>query len=388
MRRDRGGDSVRPMAHRLARATAVDLALVATCLGLTELEIWVSDDVPGPRLGRALPLLLVLALPLVVRRTAPLLATVAVFGGVVAYSLWRGSPEGMELVPTVVVAYSVAAHAGRRGALAGLAVVVVGYAVYAANDPNVTQHGERAVENEWAAAFFGAGLVAVWLLGVFVRSRREAVQLAAQTVRAEHEATRAVAEERARMARELHDIVSHNLSVVVLQAAGARAAGASASTLEKIERSGREALVEMRRLLGVLREEGTGVTLAPQPGIQQLGDLVAGVRAAGLAVYLSVDCDGVELSPALELSVYRVVQEALTNTLKHARASAARVRIGCSAGVVSVEVTDDGTQPAVPTGAGHGLAGMAERVALFGGELSTGPCPEGGFAVRASLPVA
>src|SRR5581483_3986170 len=208
------------------------------------------------------------------------------------------------------------------------------------------------------------------------------------SARAEREAELAVAEERARMARELHDIVSHNLSVVVLQAAGARAAGANATTLEKIERSGRDALVEMRRLLGVLRDEDGDASLAPQPGIAQLAELVAGVRATGLDVELVVEGHGDELSPALELSVYRIVQEALTNTLKHAHAANAVVRVERDRDAVRVEILDDGRMPVAPTPNGHGLVGMAERVALFGGELSAGPLAEGGFAVRVTLPVA
>src|SRR5581483_10548472 len=204
------------------------------------------------------------------------------------------------------------------------------------------------------------------------------------SARAEREAELAVAEERARMARELHDIVSHNLSVVVLQAAGARAAGANATTLEKIERSGRDALVEMRRLLGVLRDEDGDASLAPQPGIAQLAELVAGVRATGLDVELVVEGHGDELSPALELSVYRIVQEALT----HTHAANAVVRVERDRDAVRVEILDDGRMPVAPTPNGHGLVGMAERVALFGGELSAGPLAEGGFAVRVTLPVA
>ena len=378
-----------PMRLRISRAAVADLALVAVSLALTEQEIWTSNDVPGPRLGRALPLLLLLVLPILPRRRVPLFAAALVYCGIVAFSVWRGSPEGAELiVPMVIVTYSVAAYSSRRRALAGLALLVVCYTVYAVYDPNVAQRGSQAAENEWAAAFFGAAFVAIWLLGVFVRSRREAALLSTRTARAEQEAQLAVSEERARMARELHDIVSHNLSVVVLQAAGARAAGASASTLEKIERSGREALVEMRRLLGVLREEPTTAALAPQPGIAQLEQLVSGVRAAGLEVELTIDGRPLELPPALELSVYRIVQEALTNTLKHARASSARVHITRNAGAVTVEICDDGSTPTTFNGHGHGLVGMAERVALFGGELSTGPGPQGGFAIRASLPVA
>jgi signal transduction histidine kinase len=229
---------------------------------------------------------------------------------------------------------------------------------------------------------------------VFVRSRREAVAQAARTAAAERQAERAVADERARMARELHDIVSHNLSVVVLQAAGAQAAGGTDTgpTLQKIERSGRQALVEMRRLLGVLRqpdEPAAGPELSPQPGLAELAALAEGVRAAGLPVVLVIDGDPDGLPAAVDISAYRIVQEALTNVLKHAGRASAQVSVRCGADEVFIEVTDDGAgpQPAGPAGGGHGLAGMRERVALFGGELAAGPEPGGGFAVRARLPL-
>ncbi len=282
MRRHGQGDSVRPVTLRLSRPAAVDAAIIVLAIALVQFEIWTADTVPGPRLGRALPLLLLLVVPLAVRRTRPLLAAALVMGALDAYCVWHGSPEGTEVIgPVAVVSYSVAAFSSRRRAFAGLALLVAAYTVYAAYDPNVTQHGPLAAENEWAAAFFGAAVIALWLAGIYMRSRRDAMQLARRTEAAELEAEAAVGEERARMARELHDIVSHNLSVVVLQAAGARASGAGDDALEKIERSGREALVEMRRLLGVLREDGNDAALEPQPGIASLGALVSGVRAAG-----------------------------------------------------------------------------------------------------------
>ena len=196
------------------------------------------------------------------------------------------------------------------------------------------------------------------------------------------------------MARELHDIVSHNLSVVVLQAAGAQAAGGSDTdpALEKIERSGRQALVEMRRLLGVLRqpdEPAASPALSPQPGVTELAALAEGVRAAGLPVVLVIDGDPGQLPAAVDISAYRIVQEALTNVLKHAGQATAEVSVKCGTDEVLIEVTDNGAgpQPARQPGGGHGLAGMRERVALFGGELTAGPRPDGGFAVRARLPL-
>lgn len=178
--------------------------------------------------------------------------------------------------------------------------------------------------------------------------------------------------------------VSHNLSVVILQAAGAQAAGSpDAGTLEKIERSGRQALVEMRRLLGVLRQPGDQpgqAGLSPQPGVADLGTLAEGVRAAGLPVQLTVTGDPAQLPTAVDISAYRIVQEALTNVLKHAGKASAQVTVSCGTSEVVIEVSDDGTGPSVGRQheGGHGLAGMRERVALFGGELSAGPQPGAG----------
>jgi len=175
-----------------------------------------------------------------------------------------------------------------------------------------------------------------------------------------------------------------------LQAAGARAAGKQAeAALEKIENSARQALAETRRLLGVLRDPDEEAGLDPQPGIGDLDDLAASVRAAGLPVRLVIDGDTAALPAAVDVSVYRIVQEALTNVLKHAGPARAEVTIGCVADTATVEVTDDGAaEPGrgIPAG-GHGLAGMRERAAVFGGELAAGPRPGGGFAVRARLPL-
>jgi signal transduction histidine kinase len=187
----------------------------------------------------------------------------------------------------------------------------------------------------------------------------------------------------------MHDVVAHHLSVVVLQAAGARASGSpSLGTLEKIEHSGRLALAETRQLLDVLRGSDGDLELAPQPGIAALPALVASLREAGLPVSLDVDSERPPLPATVDVSTYRIVQEALTNTLKHAGPASARVKIECSDDAVAIEVRDDGTGTAGGRStAGHGLIGMRERVALLGGELRAGPEPDGGFAVRARLPL-
>jgi len=239
-------------------------------------------------------------------------------------------------------------------------------------------------------------LVAFWLAGVLVRAHRRAVSMAARSAALQRQAEQAAAAERARIARELHDIVAHHLSVVVLHAAGARACGrADPATLEEIEHSGRQALAETRRLFGVLREPGEETGRAPQPGIGELPALAGRLRTAGLEVSLSIDGDHAALPQAVNVSAYRIVQEALTNVLRHAGPARAEVTVGCADSAVTIEVTDDGPgNPAPPSvrgeaeaGGGHGLAGMRERVALFGGDLRAGPRPGGGFTVCARLPV-
>ena len=177
---------------------------------------------------------------------------------------------------------------------------------------------------------------------------------------------------------------------MVLQAAGARASGKGAGpALEKIERSGRQALAETRRLLGVLRDSPEDDGLTPQPGISDLAALADTVRAAGVPVSLAVHADNGDLPAAVGVSAYRIVQEALTNVLKHAGPARADVTVSCAGGAVMIEVTDNGTgQPGNGSpGGGHGLAGMRERAAVFGGELAAGPRPGGGYAVRARLPL-
>jgi len=178
--------------------------------------------------------------------------------------------------------------------------------------------------------------------------------------------------------------------VVVLQAAGARASGKPAgAALEKIENSGRQALAETRRLLGVLRDTDEETGLAPQPGVGELDTLAASVRAAGVPVNLVISGDPAALPAAVDVSVYRIVQEALTNVLKHAGPARADVMVGSAKEAVTIEITDNGTGAPGDQSldGGHGLAGMRERVAIFGGELCTGPRPGGGFAVRARLPI-
>jgi signal transduction histidine kinase len=205
-------------------------------------------------------------------------------------------------------------------------------------------------------------------------------------------AREAVAEERARIARELHDVIAHNVSMMVLQAGAERrvldgANGPTRDVLRTIEQIGRSALTEMRRLLGMLRSDA-GEPLTPQPGLGDLPTLIAQVREAGLPAELRIDGQPRDLPAGIELSAFRIIQEALTNALKHAGDARAQVSVRYRTDTLELEIVDDGPGTAnSTTGAGHGLVGMRERVTLCGGRLETGHRPDGGFAVRVLLPV-
>ncbi|MEY9937613.1 sensor histidine kinase [Streptacidiphilus sp. MAP5-3] len=359
----------------------LDAGVAVTAAVLAAVAAWGVSGPIGTIHGPAwLRVLLPLALgaPLLLRRRAPLLMWAAIWAGIALLTLVGGHPpQGLYLLFVLFCgAYALGAHAGFRDAVIGLVGTV----------PVIALIGLGGV----GVGLGAAPLVVFWLAGVLVRARRQQTALAERNAELERKAEQVRAAERTRIARELHDIVAHHLSVIVLQASGARASGASAeSTLEKIENSGRQALKETRRLLGVLREANPDTGFAPQPGIGELDGLATSVRAAGLPVSLIITGDHTDVPAAVDVSVYRIVQEALTNVLKHADATHAEVAITCAHEAVTIEVTDSGShQPPNPTPAGgHGLTGMRERVAIFGGELSTGPHPGGGFAVRVRLPL-
>jgi signal transduction histidine kinase len=243
---------------------------------------------------------------------------------------------------------------------------------------------------------------ALWFVGDSVRERRKyragLADQAAQQQRIEAERSRqAVREERIRIARELHDVVAHSLGVVTVQAGvgrkvGAAQPGEALRALRAVEVTGRSALEELRRILGLLRDEDEGPSLAPTPGIEDLNVLVASVRAAGVPVRLDVTANAAALPPAAAMTVYRIVQEALTNVVKHARAAEASVGVRTDPDRVRIAVTDDGRGSLAgvgqgPGGARLGIVGMQERAAAFGGTLDAGPLPGGGFGVTAFLPV-
>jgi signal transduction histidine kinase len=383
-----------------ARSHAADLldGLLFACLaGSAEYEIWVAplfeDGIPGPRLATAL-LVLGMCLPLLWRRRRPVVAFYVMFAvGFLLAVVGRGlsdQPPMQTWLVGLIGFYSVAAHARpRRAAIAG---AVVG-AVVVAGDAADLLWGSAAFD-EVVPGWFLLG--AAWGLGYALRGRQlQASALADRADRLERErvaqARAAVAAERGRMARELHDVVAHSLSVIVVQAQAAERVldgeqPSAREALASIDSTGRQALVEMRRLVGILRDDRE-LALAPQPGLGQLSVLLEQVREAGLPVALAVEGEPRPLAPGVDLSAYRIVQEALTNALKHAGPARAWVAVRYRAADVELEVTDDGHGPLDGHGGGHGLLGMRERVALYGGVLESGARNGRGFRVRARLPL-
>jgi signal transduction histidine kinase len=271
----------------------------------------------------------------------------------------------------------------------GLVIAVGGAAIVVYNSPS-----HEAASLVLTPVLFGIS----WLVGYALRERTEQTEAAEERAfRAEREreiaARVAVAEERGRIARELHDVVAHAVSVMVLQVGAVRhrmpeSDAESREALKNVEQAGRSALTEMRRLLNAMRHDDEALELLPQPGLQDVETLVAHVRAAGLPVRLEVHGEPVPLPPGLDLSAYRIVQEGLTNSLKHSGASQAEVDVRYGPTDLELEVRDDGTG-AVSTdeGLGHGLVGVRERVKIYGGEMSAGASRSGGYVLRARIPL-
>jgi signal transduction histidine kinase len=330
---------------------------------------------------------LVMTLSLAWRRRAPLVVLALAFAtSVLANVVAVLDAATTSAIAVVVAVYSVGVHTERvRAAVGGLGVA----ALIAANAAGQFSLGDLL--------FIAMIVGGAWLAGRAMRYRRERERtLERRTVDLEREreekARAAVAEERVRIARELHDVVAHAISVIVLQARGARRSLATdpeetREALDMIEATGSEALAEMRRLLGMLRSDDEEIALAPQPSLRYLDALAAQVREAGLPVDLSVEGEPIELPPGVDLSAYRIVQEALTNALKHAGPTSARVVVRYAKDDLELEIADTGAGAVASDGEGHGLVGMRERVALYGGRLEAGPRDGGGFAVRARLPL-
>ncbi len=375
------------LASSSARADVADAVLAGALAILGVAEI-LAGQVSGPRVA-AVPLALLMTLPLAVRRGYPLALTAAVSAsyllnwaaGVGMYSYWAS------IVAALVTAYTIAAHSRPRLAAAALPCLYAAVVVAALGSSGLL----------WGGILIGGAALA----GFALRDRRRHIgqlaELARQLELARDENARAaVAGERARIARELHDVVAHSVSVMVVQAGAAEEVlaadpGRAREPLRSVQDMGRQALVELRRLLGMLRTDDSEAALAPQPGLEQVDALAAQVREAGLAVELCVHGARDGIPAGVDLAAYRIVQEALTNVLKHAAASRAAVRIGYRPDAIELEVLDDGHGLLGPgrdgTGTGQGLIGMRERAFLYGGVVEARPRAEGGFAVRARLPV-
>jgi signal transduction histidine kinase len=367
--------------------------LIALLAFVAMLELIIGRDSPASArtLWFALPAIAVLGSPIFLRRRFP-------FGGPAAYWVlaagisiidWRPIPFAVSLFPLgLTVAFLLGNLRNAVKAVIGLAIIVAASAIVVNEIPD---HATAEL------VFIPLEFVISWVAGFAVRERSE--QVAAAEVRAlmaerERDAAAriAVAEERARIARELHDIVAHAVSVMVLQVGAVRhklpdALAEDREALEGVERAGRTALTEMRRLLAAMRADGDEAELAPQPGLDGLDSLVEEVGRAGLPVRLHVDGEPFPLPRAIDLSAYRIVQEGLTNALKHARATRADVTVRYDPNEVQLEVRDDGMGSATTDGLGHGLVGIRERVKIYGGEMSAGTANGGGFLLSTRLPV-
>jgi signal transduction histidine kinase len=373
------------------------LALVAVGLSTTVFVFEngpVGSGLPRGTLAVGYALVLLHTLPLAARRRFPgTVLAICVASGLAIAAL--GLPPIVLGLAILVAVYSVAAYGDRWVSLAGLAAAALGSAAV-----QLTPGGFQAPTVVSNGLIIGAA----WLLGHFVGVRRRYItrleERTAELERARAElARRAVTEERLRLARELHDVVAHCISMIAVQSGvGAHVANTqpkeAAKALAAIEATSRAALTELRRLLGVLRQDSEPQgDLAPVPGLADLDGLLAEVAKAGLAVKLRVNGTRPPLPAGVDLSAYRIVQEALTNVVKHAGPARAQVVVGYRDQDVTVEVTDDGRGVVTSVsdgraGTGHGLIGMRERVQAFGGDFQAGPCPGGGFRVAARLPLA
>jgi signal transduction histidine kinase len=372
----------------VARRHPVALDVLLAC-SLVPLTLFVGRKAVLPEFRPYLFVVGVLLIAtLIFRRRFPL----TVLGSSCGLAMVQGM-LGPRFPPTViavlVAVYSVAVYSERRRALVALAVlgVLIGLEIDAITEP---------MEFIGRFVFISALVAAAFVFGLNVRTRRAYLaSLHDRAVRAERERDQqsqiAAARERARIAREMHDIVAHSLSVMIALADGAAFAartdpGKAESAAKHVSATGRVALDEMHRLLGVLRNSGDASPRAPQPGITQIDELVDQVRLAGLPTTWAVTGERFPLSPTVELAVYRVAQEALTNVLKHAvMPSSVRISLAYAEPLVTLEVVDDGVDARANHGtvAGHGLSGMRERAALFGGGVEAGPPDAGGWRVLA-----
>ncbi len=382
-------DRLRGLSERDWRT--LDRVFVAGLVVIETIDLATTSELEGP-LVLNLVVMTGIALSFLWRRSRPMVTALSTLVGLVVMAVFLTQPPNLVSAVLMLIAtgYAVGRHMGGRPSASivalGTAVIVTLSILF---DPN---------DILFPVTFFW---IVPWLAGRTIRNQtRLARELSEKAERAQHaheeDERRAIALERSRIARELHDVLAHNLSVMVVQAAGAR------QVLEKnperaveaaslIERTGREALAEIRQLFGPVRRGGGAEPLSGAQTIARVDDLARRARAAGLRVELRVTGDAVELPAGIDLAAYRIVQEALTNALKHSPGARARVTVAYEPNEIVLSVEDDGEGPRDDyelggAGGGHGLVGMRERAAVYGGVVQAGRGPDGGFAVRARLP--
>jgi signal transduction histidine kinase len=399
---------IRASVQRYPLAADTVLALALAVAALVSLAATYDELPPNdPTFSRGWTVavvvsMLALTLPLALRRRYPFsVAAIIVVAFLVARIVVHVPEANVSLLAAWLMIYSVAVHGQRRLRTPVLVLVYCAIVAELVRELFFVDATNGPVLAASFSLFYNLVVLALpWLLGAAIWSLTDRQrQLADQTVELQNEreenARQAVFAERVRIARELHDVVAHHVSVIGVQAAGARRVmdrqpARAAEALSSIEDSSRRAVVELHRLLGFLRREGETDELSPQPGLAQLADLIAEARHAELIVDLTINGEPRPLSPTLEVSAYRVIQEALTNTRKHSRATAATVRLHYGPSELEVEIVNEGPGRQTELGGsqvGHGLIGMRERAALHGGHLRAGPRPGGGFAVHASFPL-
>src|SRR6266540_2493893 len=376
----------------LVRRYWFDAAIAALAIeGMLELIIGRDNPNSAKTLWFALPAIAILVSPIFFRRRFPFAGPAAywLLAAAIMFIDWRPIPFAVSLFPVgLTVAFLLGNLRKAVQAGIGLLIVVVSAVIVVYEIPGHTTAELIFIPVEFAIA---------WVAGFALRERAEQAEAAeTRATLAERErdaaARIAVAEERARIARELHDIVAHAVSVMVLQVGAVRhrlpdALAEDRDALRGVEQAGRTALAEMRRLLGVMRYDGDDVELMPQPGLDGLDSLLGEIRRAGLPVRLHLDGEPFPLPGAIDLSAYRIVQEGLTNSLKHARASKADVTVRYRPDELQLEVRDDGEGGSTTDGLGHGLVGVRERGKIYGGEMSAGTANGGGFILSTRLPL-
>ncbi|MPZ68986.1 MAG: sensor histidine kinase [Actinobacteria bacterium] len=379
----------RETSERIERPSVIDAGIALAIAVAGAVDVF-GSDVYRPR-GLWVFAVIGTAGTILWRRRAPVIVLAAVLLLQAVAHLDRAVDDpAFQFFAIFTACFSVGAYARLRSSIAALVAAIVFFAVF-----NLSRGAD------WGTAAFGGVLFwGAWGIGIALRyseGRRREVE--AQAIHLEFESAErtrmAIADERARIARELHDAVAHNVSVMVLQVGAVRRRLSDDQVSEReflkgVEDAGREAVTELHRMLGLLRTDDSEAALAARPSLDRLGDLLEQVRNTGLVVDLTVEGDPRSLPAGIDVSAFRIVQEALTNVLKHARGATATVRVVYGVSELELEIVDtggSGRRGEVGNGNGHGLIGMQERVALFGGSLRADQDPSGGFAVRARLPL-